>query len=98
MISIRFATAVLLLLSQAAPAQDLVADKTAAAMRKFDQDKFGMFIHWGLYAIPAGEWNGQYVRGIGEWIMNRAHIPVKDYERLTAKFNPVKFDASQWVN
>jgi len=57
-----------------------------------------MFIHWGLYAIPAGEWNGQYVRGIGEWIMSRARIPVKDYERLTSKFNPVKFNDSAWAD
>jgi len=37
--------------------------------------RFGMFIHWGLYAIPAGQWNGKKVRGIGEWIMNNAHNP-----------------------
>jgi alpha-L-fucosidase len=41
-----------------------------------------MFIHWGIYAIPAGEWQGQQVAGIGEWIMNRAKIPVRDYEQL----------------
>jgi alpha-L-fucosidase len=41
-----------------------------------------MFIHWGIYAIPAGEWQGQQVARIGEWIMNRAKIPVRDYEQL----------------
>ena len=41
-----------------------------------------MFIHWGLYAIPAGEWKGKPVAGIGEWIMNRAKIPVGEYEQL----------------
>ena len=86
-----------LIVASTAPAQDYVADQTAAALRKFDENKFGMFIHWGLYAIPAGEWNGQYVRGIGEWIMNRAHIPVKDYERLSSKFDPVKFSESEWA-
>jgi len=40
--------------------------------------KFGMFIHWGLYAIPAGIWKGQEIPGIGEWIMYRARIPVAD--------------------
>ncbi|MBV8831487.1 MAG: alpha-L-fucosidase [Acidobacteriaceae bacterium] len=59
--------------------------------------RFGMFIHWGLYSIPAGEWKGQQVPGIGEWIMNRAKIPVKEYEQLASQFNPVKFNADEWV-
>ena len=59
--------------------------------------RFGMFIHWGLYAVPAGTWNGKRIDGIGEWIMNSGKIPVADYEKLTAKFNPVKFDADAWV-
>jgi alpha-L-fucosidase len=59
--------------------------------------KFGLFIHWGLYAIPAGIWNGQAIPGIGEWIMYRARIPVTEYEQLAAQFNPVKFDAAEWV-
>jgi len=66
-------------------------------MQWFRQAKFGLFIHWGLYAIPAGEWNGQPVAGIGEWIMNRAKIPVKEYEQLATRFNPVKFNAEEWV-
>src|SRR4051812_16543959 len=59
--------------------------------------RFGMFIHWGLYAIPAGEWKGQQIPGIGEWIMNRAKIPVTEYEQLTKQFNPTQFNAEQWV-
>jgi alpha-L-fucosidase len=59
--------------------------------------RFGMFIHWGLYAVPAGEWKGEKVPGIGEWIMQRAKIPVSEYEQLAKQFNPVKFDAEQWV-
>jgi alpha-L-fucosidase len=63
----------------------------------FHEAKFGLFIHWGLYAIPAGEWKGRPVAGIGEWIMNRAQIPVREYELLASRFNPVKFDADAWV-
>ena len=63
----------------------------------FREAKFGLFIHWGLYAIPAGTWKGQQVAGIGEWIMNRAKIPVKEYEQLAAQFNPVKFNAEEWA-
>lgn len=59
--------------------------------------RFGMFIHWGLYAIPAGEWKGERIGGIGEWIMERADIPVEEYEKLAKQFDPVKFDADQWV-
>jgi alpha-L-fucosidase len=69
----------------------------AAKMQWFRDAKFGLFIHWGLYAIPAGEWKGQPVSGIGEWIMNHAKIPVKEYEKLADQFNPVKFNAEEWV-
>ena len=66
-------------------------------MKWFREAKFGLFIHWGLYAIPAGEWKGQPIAGIGEWIMNRAKIPVTEYEQLAKQFNPVKFNAEEWV-
>ncbi|MGD0093226.1 MAG: alpha-L-fucosidase, partial [Planctomycetota bacterium] len=66
-------------------------------MKWWREAKFGMFIHWGLYAVPAGEWQGKQIGGIGEWIMNNAHIPVAEYEQLAAQFNPVKFDARQWA-
>jgi alpha-L-fucosidase len=59
--------------------------------------RFGMFIHWGLYASLAGEWKGEKVKGIGEWIMRNAKIPVDEYEPLADSFNPVKFDADEWA-
>ena len=61
--------------------------------------KFGMFIHWGLYAVPAGEWKGQQVARLGEWIMKNAEppIPVKEYEQLAQQFNPTKFNADEWA-
>jgi len=63
----------------------------------FREAKFGMFIHWGLYAIPAGIWKGKEIQGLGEWIMFRARIPVKEYAQLAKQFNPVKFNADEWV-
>ncbi len=68
-----------------------------ARLQWFKQAKYGMFIHWGLYAIPAGEWKGKQIPGLGEWIMNRAHIPVKEYEQLAKQFNPTQFNADAWV-
>jgi alpha-L-fucosidase len=60
--------------------------------------KFGLFIHWGLYAILAGKWKGESIPGIGEWIMLRARIPVAEYEQLAPKFNPTEFNAAEWVS
>ena len=68
-----------------------------ARMEWFREAKFGMFIHWGLYSVAAGEWNGKPVRGIGEWIQSNARITVEDYAPLQQRFNPVKFDAKRWV-
>jgi len=59
--------------------------------------KFGLFIHWGLYAIPAGSWKGEAIPGIGEWIMHRARIPVAEYGQLAQQFNPIHFNAAAWV-
>lgn len=59
--------------------------------------KFGMFIHWGIYAVAAGEWNGRKVRGNSEWIMERLDIPVKEYEEMASRFRPVQFNADSWV-
>jgi alpha-L-fucosidase len=63
----------------------------------FREAKYGLFIHWGLYAIPAGQWNGKRSPGLGEWVMFRSRVPVKEYEKLAAQFNPVKFNADEWV-
>src|SRR6185295_19254771 len=63
----------------------------------FRHDKFGLFIHWGLYSIPAGYWKGQRSPGIGEWIMNRMKIPAPEYAQLATQFNPVQFDADAWA-
>ena len=57
--------------------------------------RFGLFIHWGLYAIPAGEWEGG--TNHAEWIRTTARIPRETYEDFLAWFDPVKFDANEWA-
>ena len=60
--------------------------------------RFGMFIHWGLYAIPGGVWKDKvHPTGYSEWIMFDEKIPAKEYAKLAGKFNPVKFDAKDWA-
>jgi alpha-L-fucosidase len=56
-------------------------------MKWFHQARFGMFIHWGLYSIPAR----------GEWVMHQEQIPASEYAELAKQFNPSKFDANAWV-
>ncbi|MBO7293447.1 MAG: alpha-L-fucosidase [Clostridia bacterium] len=64
----------------------------------FKQAKFGMFIHWGLYSILGGQYKyeGPYIYH-GEWIQSHLEIPYKEYEGLAKLFNPVFFNADEWV-
>ena len=59
-----------------------------AARQSFQNDKFGLFIHWGPFSIP----------GAGEWVMNNRNITVKNYSRLARFFNPIAFNAAGWVS
>jgi len=59
--------------------------------------RFGLFIHWGLYSVPAGVWRGKRVPYIGEWLMYREKIPVATYEKLAAQFHPRHWDAAAVV-
>jgi alpha-L-fucosidase len=79
------------------PVKDEATLKQDAKMMWWRDARFGMFIHWGLYAVPAGEWKGEKIPGISEWIMLNAKIPVSEYEALAGQFNPVKFNAEEWV-
>lgn len=63
----------------------------------FKDAKYGLFIHWGLYAILAGEYKGEKTDHISEWIMNSLGIPVEEYEKLASEFDPSDFDADRLV-
>lgn len=66
-------------------------------LNDFNNAKFGMFIHWGAYSLPAGVWKGKQVKGLGEWIMYNAQISREEYKELCTRFNPTKFNAEDWV-
>ncbi len=63
----------------------------------FKQAKFGMMIHWGLYSLPAGEWRGERMTEIGEWCQQYFRIPNREYHKLAGIFNPIYFNAEEWV-
>ena len=69
--------------------------KHDARMEWWREARFGMFIHWGLYAVPAGEWSGK--TGYGEWIRSRPRSPWRQYDNFRPHFNPMKFNAEEWV-
>jgi alpha-L-fucosidase len=66
-----------------------------ARMKWWSEARFGMFIHWGLYSIPAGEWKGS--TNHAEWIRTTARIPLAEYDKFVGQFNPVKFNPTEWV-
>ena len=67
------------------------------SISEFIKSRFGMFIHWGIYSIPGGRWNGEEMDYIGEWVQSRFRIPQKEYQALAEQFNPVRFNAEEWV-
>jgi alpha-L-fucosidase len=74
------------------------ASKASGARGQWLKDsRFAMFIHWGLYSELGGEWQGRTYYGISEWIMNRAKIPVSEYEKIAGRFNPTGFNAQEWA-
>jgi alpha-L-fucosidase len=69
-----------------------------ARMQWFNEARFGMFIHWGVYSEAAGNFKGKPVPGAGEWLQSGGKIPAAEYrEELLPKFNPVKYDPEAWV-
>jgi len=67
----------------------------ADRMAWFNQARFGMFIHWGIYSVPAGEYGTN--KNYAEWIQLQANIPGSEYEKYAAQFDPTNFNAKDWV-
>ena len=63
------------------------AEGPADRMKWWQEARFGMFIHWGVYSVPAD----------GEWFLENRKMPVSEYEKFAGQFNPVKFNAAEWV-
>ena len=79
------------------PYADETPAQRDARMKWWREARFGMFIHWGVYSVPAGIYKDKQISGIGEWIMNRGKIPVAFYKQYARQFNPVKYDPDAWV-
>jgi alpha-L-fucosidase len=79
------------------PAYQDTPEKKAERMRWFNEARFGMFIHWGLYSQLAGEWQDKHVTGGAEWIQKYLEIPSSQYSPLTKTFTGRDFDADAWV-
>ena len=76
---------------------DRLGKRSDAAMKKFRDNRLGAFIHWGLYAIPGGEWNGKMYNGAAEWLKSWAKVPADEWLRLMDQWNPEKFNAKVWA-
>lgn len=100
---INFLIAALLAIATISQAQINQTDNTEtqaqrdARMAWWREARFGMFIHWGVYAVPAGTYHGEQIKGLGEWIMHNAKIPVVEYKAYAKEFNPVKYDPQAWA-
>ena len=77
-------------------AQETIAQRDAR-MAWWRDARFGMFIHWGVYSVPAGTYQGQKIGGIGEWIMCSGKIPMAGYQKFAAQYDPTNYNADEWV-
>ena len=87
-------THIILLATAFSQTNESKADKDKR-MQWWRDARFGMFIHWGLYSVPAGEWKG--ATNHAEWIRTTAKIPLEEYNKFVPQFNPVNFNAEAWV-
>lgn len=75
--------------------RDETPEQHEARLKWFREARFGLFIHWGVYAVPAGLWHGKKVGA--EWIMHQAKIPVAEYKALAKDFTAAKYDPEAWA-
>ncbi len=81
-------------------AKDYLNDSKAdtdVRMQWWREARFGMFIHWGAYAVLEGYYNDKPTPSLAEWIMSASKVPIDEYESIAATFNPVNFNADEWV-
>jgi alpha-L-fucosidase len=96
--ALMIAAAMMILLSQwPVMARGETARQRDARMAWWREARFGMFIHFGLYSIPAGRWEGKEINGVGEWIQQKVPVSPEQYAKLADQFNPKQFDAEAWV-
>src|SRR5947209_3671860 len=88
----RLTLALALLLSSIAHAD---TPQPADRMAWFKDARFGMFIHWGIYSVPAGEWQGK--TNYAEWFQLQTAMPAAQYAKFADQFNPTQFDAKAWA-
>lgn len=74
-----------------------IGKRTDAHMQRWREYGLGQFIHWGVYAIPGGQWEGKTTHYAAEWFRSSGLITKNEYDNLYKQFNPVKFDAKQWA-
>jgi alpha-L-fucosidase len=74
-----------------------VGKRTDADMQRWREHGLGQFIHWGVYAIPGGHWEGKRYANAAEWIRSWREMPKSAYDSLYRQFNPTNFDAQRWA-
>ena len=79
------------------PYQNETNQQRDARMQWWRDARFGLFIHWGVYSVPAGTYKGEKIKNGGEWILYNGKIPLAEYTQYAKKFNPVKYDPQAWV-
>jgi alpha-L-fucosidase len=79
------------------PYENETKEQRDTRMKWWREARFGMFIHWGVYSVPAGTYKDKKISGIGEWIMNKGKIPVAEYKAYAKEFNPIHYNPEEWV-
>ena len=98
-LGIRFANAIGHVVSadSSSPAKPALATRDDEAMRRWRANRFGLFLHWGLYAVAGGQWQGKEAPSAAEWIQKAACLSTAEYATLVHQFNPTKYDPQAWA-